>query len=98
MTSGWRRRPASSQAPARCAFLLAAALATGLAAADPAWERYDILALAARQIGTTQIRNRGTVGGNLCQRPRCMYFRHPHFLCRKKGGEKCLAPAGEHRY
>lgn len=61
-------------------------------------DRYNILAQAARQIATTQIRNRGTVGGNLCQRPRCMYFRHPHFLCRKKGGKRCFAAAGEHRY
>jgi xanthine dehydrogenase YagS FAD-binding subunit len=69
-----------------------------LESSDPVRERYDILAQAARQIATTQIRNRGTVGGNLCQRPRCLYFRHPHFLCRKKGGERCFAAAGEHRH
>lgn len=61
-------------------------------------ERFDILSQAARQVGTTQIRNMGTVGGNLCQRPQCMYFRHPDFVCYKKGGTKCFAVAGEHRY
>jgi xanthine dehydrogenase YagS FAD-binding subunit len=59
--------------------------------------KFNILAQAAAQVGTTQIRNMGTIGGNLCQRPRCMYFRHPHFVCYKKGGTKCFAIAGEHR-
>lgn len=61
-------------------------------------EKFPILSRAAGQVGTTQIRNRGTIGGNICQRPRCLYFRHPHFLCLKKGGRACLARAGEHRY
>jgi xanthine dehydrogenase YagS FAD-binding subunit len=61
-------------------------------------KRFSILSQAARQIGTTQIRNMGTIGGNLCQRPQCMYFRHPHFLCFKKGGRTCYAVKGEHRY
>ena len=51
-------------------------------------QKFSILSQAAEKVGTTQIRNRGTIGGNLCQRPRCMYFRHPHFVCRKKGGKK----------
>ena len=69
-----------------------------LAASDIVCKRYSILSQAARQIGTTQIRNMGTIGGNLCQRPQCMYFRHPHFLCYKKGGRTCYAVKGEHRY
>ncbi len=60
-------------------------------------ERLPALCQAAAQVGTTQLRNMGTLGGNLCQRPRCLYFRHPHFLCFKKGGTKCFAVAGEHR-
>ena len=60
-------------------------------------ERVPALCQAAAQVGTTQLRNMGTLGGNLCQRPRCMYFRHPDFLCFKKGGTKCFAVAGEHR-
>lgn len=59
---------------------------------------FPLLAQAALQVGTTQIRNMGTIGGNLCQKPRCLYFRHPHFVCRRKGGDKCFAARGEHRY
>ncbi len=69
-----------------------------LVTSDIIRKRFRILSQAARQIGTTQIRNMGTVGGNLCQRPRCMYFRHPDFPCYKKGGRKCYAVGGEHRY
>jgi xanthine dehydrogenase YagS FAD-binding subunit len=69
-----------------------------LGASDVVQKYSSILSQAARQIGTTQIRNMGTVGGNLCQRPRCMYFRHPDFLCYKKGGRTCYAVSGEHRY
>jgi xanthine dehydrogenase YagS FAD-binding subunit len=68
-----------------------------LESSDIIREKYNILSQAARQVGTTQLRNMGTIGGNLCQRPRCMYFRHPHFICYKKGGTKCYAITGEHR-
>jgi xanthine dehydrogenase YagS FAD-binding subunit len=61
-------------------------------------QHFPILSQAARQIGTTPLRYMGTVGGNLCQRPRCLYFRHPHFPCFKKGGTKCFAASGEHRH
>jgi xanthine dehydrogenase YagS FAD-binding subunit len=60
-------------------------------------EKFPILSQAASQVGTLQLRNMGTLGGNICQRPRCMYFRHPHFICRKKGGKMCFAITGEHR-
>ncbi len=69
-----------------------------LGASDIIRQRFSILSQAARQIGTTQIRNMGTLGGNLCQRPQCLYFRHPDFPCYKKGGRKCYAVGGEHRY
>jgi xanthine dehydrogenase YagS FAD-binding subunit len=58
--------------------------------------RHAALSLAAEAAGTNQIRNVGTLGGNLCQRPRCWYFRHPAFDCYKKGGEQCYAIAGRH--
>jgi xanthine dehydrogenase YagS FAD-binding subunit len=61
-------------------------------------EKFPVIGQAARQVGTTQIRCMGTLGGNLCQRPRCVYFRHPHFLCHKRGGNRCYALKGEHRY
>ncbi len=76
----------------------AAVAISRLSASDVILNKYSILAQAARSVGATQIRNRGTAGGNICQRPRCAYFRHPHFLCFKKGGEKCLAASGEHRF
>ena len=56
------------------------------------------LAEAAHSIATPQIRNLGTVGGNLCQRPRCWYFRLEEVICLKKGGTECYAAAGENKY
>src|SRR5262245_45521087 len=46
---------------------------------------------AAEIIGGPQIRNMGTLGGNLCQRNRCWYFRDEHVNCLLKGGDKCFA-------
>ena len=61
--------------------------------------RYPLLAQAAAQVGVTQIRNVGTVAGNLCQRPRCWYFRGGLFNnCRRKGGNTCYALSGENQY
>src|SRR6185295_18911948 len=56
------------------------------------------LAEAAHSIATPQIRNLGTVGGNLCQRPRCWYFRLEEVNCLKKGGSECYAAHGENKY
>ena len=56
------------------------------------------LAEAAHSIATPQIRNLGTVGGNLCQRPRCWYFRLEEAVCLKKGGSECFAASGENKY
>ncbi len=61
--------------------------------------RYSLLSRAAGQVAVPQIRNVGTLGGNLCQRPRCWYFRGKLFKsCFRKGGESCYAPAGENQY
>jgi xanthine dehydrogenase YagS FAD-binding subunit len=59
---------------------------------------YPAMALAAIEVGTPQIRNQGTVGGNLNQRPRCWYFRNEEFVCFKKGGNQCFSPAGENQF
>jgi xanthine dehydrogenase YagS FAD-binding subunit len=56
------------------------------------------LAEAAHSVATPQIRNLGTVGGNLCQRPRCWYFRLEEVICLKKGGSECYAAKGENKY
>jgi xanthine dehydrogenase YagS FAD-binding subunit len=60
-------------------------------------ERTPLLAMAAGKVGTPQIRNMGTIGGNLCQRPRCWYFRN-NFPCYKHGGNTCFSAAGENEY
>jgi xanthine dehydrogenase YagS FAD-binding subunit len=59
---------------------------------------FPALAEAAASVGTTQIRSVGTVGGNLCQRPWCSYFRHPEYVCFKRGGRQCYAITGANRY
>lgn len=61
-------------------------------------ERYTAVAEAAKQAATPQIRNLGTAAGNLLQRPRCWYFRHPDVVCLKKGGNICYALNGLNRY
>jgi xanthine dehydrogenase YagS FAD-binding subunit len=60
--------------------------------------QYPALAGSADDVGTPQIRNMGTVGGNLMQRPRCWYFRNEEFNCLKKGGARCFAVEGENQY
>ena len=59
---------------------------------------YPALITAAEGVGTPQIRNVGTVGGNIMQRPRCWYFRNEEFNCLKKGGSRCFAVEGENQY
>ena len=58
---------------------------------------YPSLADAARGVTSPQIRNIGTVGGDLCQRPRCWYFRQGFGLLAQEGG-KSLVPNGESKY
>ena len=53
---------------------------------------------AAAEVGSRQIRNVATVGGNLAQHSRCWYYRHRDVLCLKKGGDMCYARHGDNRY
>lgn len=55
-----------------------------------------LLADAAAEAATPQVRNVATLGGNLLQRPRCAYFRDPFFDCLKRGGRSCPAKEGVH--
>jgi xanthine dehydrogenase YagS FAD-binding subunit len=59
--------------------------------------QYWALAQAAHEVASPQLRNQGTIGGNICQKPRCWYYRGD-FHCLRKGGEKCFAVAGENQY
>jgi len=67
-------------------------------AADAAlgWE-YPAVAAAAGRLAGPQIRNVATVGGNLCQRPRCWYYRNGFGLLSQRDG-KPMAPDGDNRY
>jgi xanthine dehydrogenase YagS FAD-binding subunit len=69
-----------------------------LAAHSSIRQEYPGLYQAAMSIGTPQLRNVGTVGGNLCQRPRCWYYRDAQIVCRKKGGSQCYAFRGRNKY
>jgi xanthine dehydrogenase YagS FAD-binding subunit len=59
-------------------------------------EKFTALWDAARVIASPQLRNMGTIGGNLCQRPRCWYYRGD-FNCFRKGGMGCFAFNGENK-
>ncbi|HEX4682532.1 MAG TPA: FAD binding domain-containing protein [Gemmatimonadaceae bacterium] len=60
-------------------------------------ERYPVLSQACDVVGTPALRHMGTIGGNLCQRPRCWYFRRS-IPCLKNGGSQCPAVHGENQY
>jgi len=59
-------------------------------------KNYAVLAEAAESVGTPQIRNAGTLAGNVCQRPWCWYYRNG-FPCLKNGGDKCFSASGENQ-
>ncbi len=58
---------------------------------------YPAIAMAVREIAGPQIRNMATVGGNLCQRPRCWYYRNGFGLLAMKDGNSLVAN-GENQY
>ena len=58
---------------------------------------YAALADAAKVVASPQLRNQGTIAGNLAQKPRCWYYRGD-FDCLRKGGEICYAYEGENQY
>jgi len=54
--------------------------------------------MAAAEVGSRQIRNVATLGGNLAQHSRCWYYRHRDVKCLKRGGNTCYARDGENKY
>jgi xanthine dehydrogenase YagS FAD-binding subunit len=60
-------------------------------------KHYGGLARAAAEVASPQLRNQGTLGGNLCQKPRCWYYRG-EFHCIRKGGNQCFAVSGENAF
>lgn len=65
--------------------------------------RYQVLSQAAKTVANPQVRNMGTVGGNLAQEIRCWYYRYPHqlggrIMCLRKGNGPCAAIKGDNRY
>ena len=61
-------------------------------------DQYASLHQAADGIGGGQMQSMGTVGGDLCQRPRCWYFRNGFGLLGQDAAGKSLVPAGENKY
>jgi len=59
--------------------------------------KYPALSMAAAEVASPQLRNQGTIGGNLCQKPRCWYYRG-EFNCLRKGGDRCYAVEGQNAY
>ena len=75
----------------------AATLLADIADSSMVQQQIPLLAMAAGKVGTPQIRNMGTIGGNLCQRPRCWYYRN-NYPCFKHGGNACFSAAGENDF
>ncbi|HEX7937635.1 MAG TPA: xanthine dehydrogenase family protein subunit M [Gemmatimonadaceae bacterium] len=59
--------------------------------------RFAALAQACAAVGSPALRHMGTLGGNLCQRPRCWYLRRG-VSCFKNGGSSCPAKDGENQH
>ena len=74
------------------------ALVTLTTIAEGLKSEFPALADACLGAATPQIRNAATLAGNLCQRPRCWYFRSAEFQCLEKGGGECLAKSGENEF
>src|SRR5437867_11665550 len=61
-------------------------------------DKFPMLVAAAQSVASPLIRNFGTLGGNINERPRCWFFRGEDFNCYKKGGDFCYAVTGDNRY
>ncbi|SIO28965.1 FAD binding domain-containing protein [Halodesulfovibrio marinisediminis] len=76
---------------------------TELSESDAVKQTWPGLAEAARRTASPLLRNMGTIAGNICQENRCWYYRYPDKIggridCIRKGGKRCLAIPGDHRF
>jgi len=60
--------------------------------------QFPLLTQATHSVASPLIRNFGTLGGNINQRPRCWFLRGRDFDCYKKGGDTCFSVTGDNRY
>jgi len=60
--------------------------------------KFSVVAKTAGEIAGPQIRNMATIGGNLCQRPRCWYYRAGYGLLAKNDKGESLVLSGDNRY
>ncbi len=70
---------------------------TEVATNESIQDQYRALAMGASEVASPQLRNQGTIGGNMCQKPRCWYYRG-EFHCLRKGGTVCYAFGGENQF
>ena len=76
----------------------ATATLTDIVESNELRQTFPLLVAAAESVASPLIRNFGTLGGNINQRPRCWFFRGENFACYKKGGDFCYAVTGDNRY
>jgi xanthine dehydrogenase YagS FAD-binding subunit len=85
--------------PAGDKWVIGANVTLAALAAHPELRRvFPGVAEAAEEVGSPQMRNVATVGGNLAQHSRCWYYRHRDLRCLKKGGATCYAREGENKF
>jgi xanthine dehydrogenase YagS FAD-binding subunit len=76
----------------------AATTLTDIVESQDIQQTWPVLSQAAFSVASPLIRNFGTLGGNLNQRPRCWFLRGEEFPCYKKGGDFCFAVTGDNTY
>ena len=75
----------------------AATTLTDIVESEEVKSGWPLLSEAAFSVASPLIRNFGTLGGNINQRPRCWFLRGEHFPCYKKGGDFCFAVTGNNK-
>ena len=92
------KEPGAGAVDGNGATIGAAATLTDVIGSQDIAAKFPMLVQAAESVASPLIRNFGTLGGNVNQRPRCWFFRGEDFNCYKKGGDFCYAVTGDNRY